>query len=102
MIANQIRLPGGEVSLELQVQTDNLDERFRVRSIELTPVDAVPASATESKTAHDSLASDRLDGQSRLRGDVPLDFSLRTKERAHPAVPGGGRALRCTAVRKYG
>ena len=85
IIANQIRLPGGEVSLELQVQTDNLDERFRVRSIELTPVDAVPASARESKTAHDSRAP--TDWMVKAGYGVMFHWTSRSAPKKGPILP---------------
>jgi len=85
IIANQIRLPGGEVSLELQVQTDNLDERFRVRSIELTPVDAVPASARESKTAHDSRAL--TDWMVKAGYGVMFHWTSRSAPKKGPILP---------------
>ena len=85
MIANQIRLQAGEASLELQVQTDGLDERFRVRSIELTPVDSVPASARENKTAYDSRAS--TDWMVKAGYGVMFHWTSRSAPKKGPILP---------------
>jgi len=85
MITNQIRLPSGEVSLEIQVQADNLDERFRVRSIELTPMESVPALATESKTAYDSRAS--TDWMVKAGYGVMFHWTSRSAPKKAPILP---------------